>query len=39
MIELERLKKVCGESNTDFEKFIWQAYLVVELGKSYKPTI
>lgn len=39
MIELERLKKVCEESNTDFEKFIWQAYLVVELGKSYKPTL
>jgi hypothetical protein len=37
MIELERLKKVCEESNTDFEKFIWQAYLVVELRNKCKP--
>ena len=37
MIELERLKKVCEESNTDFEKFIYQAYLVVELRNKFKP--
>tara|TARA_X000000368_G_scaffold148340_1_gene116996 strand:- start:1043 stop:1489 length:447 start_codon:yes stop_codon:yes gene_type:complete len=39
MEKLETLKQVCEETNVDFTEFVWRSYLVVELGKSYTPTL